>query len=91
MSICTICFVGSINAPRRKYCSDACAKEAVRRWKRDMRQHTSDQWRAGRTSVPPWMKGWKSAEARREYYREYMRRWRDARRTSARCRANEAA
>jgi hypothetical protein len=29
---------------------------------------------------PPWMDGWPSVEARRAYFRNYMRRWRWARR-----------
>lgn len=91
MLTCLIRLVSPVKAPRRKYCSASCAREAVRVWKRDIRKHTRDQWYAGRTTVPPWMEGWKSAEARREYYRDYMRRWRDARRTSARFRAKEAA
>lgn len=79
MPICTICHA-RLTAARRKYCSDICTKEAIRRWKRDVREQTRQLWRAGLSAEPPWMDGWKTPDARRAYFREYMRRRRRARR-----------
>lgn len=47
-----------------------------------MRAQALADYRAGRTSVPPWNDGWASDEARREYFRNYQRRRRSAKRTT---------
>jgi hypothetical protein len=83
MPRCSTCQTATVKTPRRKYCSALCAKEAIRRLKRALRQQTLNEFRAGRTTVPPWREGWTSDEARKAYFREYMRRWRRRRRETA--------
>lgn len=79
MPLCSICHA-PLAAPRRKYCGHICTKEAIRRWKRDVRERTRKLWLAGLSADPPWMDGWKTPDARRAYYRKYMQRRRRAQR-----------
>ncbi len=74
MPICTICNSAALDPPRRKYCGVRCAAEASRRWKRDLRRSAREDFAAGRTTEPYWKEGWPSEEARKAYFRNYMRR-----------------
>lgn len=89
MPLCTICGIRVAALPRRRYCGSVCAKEAIRRWKRDVRDRTRKLWLAGLSTEPPWMDGWKTRDERRAYYREYMRKRRRTQR-AARTRPNSA-
>lgn len=82
MSLCTICEIRAAAPPRRRYCGSVCAKEAIRRWKQDVRDATRKLWLAGLSTDPPWMDGWKTLDERRAYYREYMRKRRRAQRAA---------
>ena len=87
MPVCTIC-QATAAALRRKFCSAACAREGVRRWKRAMREQLRAEWQAKgseakRTAQPPWKDGWNDDEVRKKYQREYMRRRRQAQRLRA--------
>lgn len=77
MSTCSISICNAIvPAPRRKYCSNACAREAIRQWKRAMRAATLADYRAGRTLVHPRLEGWAGDAERKAYFRTYMKEWR---------------
>lgn len=76
MTLCGHCKLNPIGPGRRKYC-DACGPRASALWKASFRRDTSAQWRAsGKAGSPPWLDYWPSPEARRAYYREYMKAWR---------------
>jgi len=74
---CTIC-QAQLPPSRRTYCGAACARAGVRLWKRELRARTRALWVAGLSADPPSMDGWTSIDARRGYFREYMRRRRAA-------------
>jgi hypothetical protein len=77
---CFACQSEEIPPGHRRYCA-ACSPKATARWKAAHRRLWAEQWRAeGRSSPPPWLDGWPSLEARRAYYRAYMRAWRQRRR-----------
>lgn len=75
MSQCTACGRGIIQPPKRKYC-DVCSVRASAMWKRRHRAAFARIWEEDPSGPPPWMDGWRSIEARRTYYREYMQKWR---------------
>ena len=88
MSICSICKEAPARYPRRMYCGDACAREAVRAWRRALYAKAVSDYRAavaaGRpTSVPPRLDGWTSEDKRKAYFRQYMQEWRRQRRAAS--------
>ncbi|HQN09293.1 MAG TPA: hypothetical protein PLL76_19420 [Thermoanaerobaculia bacterium] len=73
---CAACCSRPIAPGKRRYCSD-CSRRASALWKRRQRAAWKAEWEAaGRTGTDPRLDGWESAEARRAWRREYMRRWR---------------
>lgn len=73
---CQNCHTNSIPKGNRKYCA-ACSARASAIWKKQMRAQWRAAWeRDGRRGRDPALDDWASAEARRAYYREYMRRYR---------------
>lgn len=62
-------------ARHRVYCA-TCSRRASAIWKAKHRRIWSAEWRTKREGPPPWLDGWANADARRRYYRLYMRRWR---------------
>ena len=76
MKLCSNCLKAEIPPGNRRYCT-ACSPQASRIWKARERRRWSAEWRdKGRQGPPPYLDGWPSAEARRAYYRAYMRAWR---------------
>ena len=82
--LCHACQTQPIPPGNRRYCR-ACSPRASARWKAEHRREWARQWRAdGRRGAAPWLDGWPSLEARRAYYRAYMREWRRRREASRR-------
>lgn len=69
------CDSQAVTPPQRKYCRD-CSKRARAIWMKRLRRLLSAQWREGLIETPPWLDYWPSLEARRAYYRQYMKAWR---------------
>ena len=68
MTACQNCGTAPIPTRHKRYCS-TCSPLASKLWKREMRRATSP------VDAPSWLlAGWTSAEERRAYHREYMRR-----------------
>lgn len=75
--LCQSCGSTEIPIGFRRYCR-ICSRRASALWKREMRRRTYADWRSGATTVMPWLDGWSSTDAYRNYFREYMRRRRAA-------------
>jgi len=77
---CRNCKTRTIRPRHRVYCAN-CSPRASAIWKVRHRRQWIEEWKVqGRQGPPPYLDGWPSIEARRAYYREYMRKWRKKRR-----------
>lgn len=91
MPTCHNCKSRQIPPKNRKYCT-VCSPRASAIWKAAHRAAWQAQWRAqGFSGQPPYLDGWVSAQAYREYHRRYMRRWRKSRQESMSCRSQDVA
>lgn len=80
MKLCQNCKSSPVATGRRKYC-DPCGRRASALWKARHRREFREEWIAsGKQGPPPWLDHWASAEAFKQYHRDYMRAWRAARR-----------
>jgi hypothetical protein len=71
MSACRHCGAAPLPARHSRYC-ERCSPQASRLWKRAQRRSASLS--SDSNDLPSWLlEGWRSLEARRKYFRTYMR------------------
>lgn len=81
--VCQHCHTNQVGPRRRIYC-DSCGPRASAIWKARNRPQMAELWRRdGKKGSPPWLDHWPSHDARKAYFRDYMRTWRSRRRAAA--------
>jgi len=79
MDVCQNCGDSPLPPRHSRYCA-RCSPLASKLWKRALRSRES---RESKQAVPTWLlEGWPSQDAKRRYFREYMRARRQGKRLS---------